>query len=186
VCRGPRAAGRGHRVGDHRLHHPRRSTTPPAQREPRGRRHALQALDGPRAADNRDRWESWLPAFTNELGPDHPDTLTTRNTLARWRGEAGDPAGAATATEQLLTDRLRVLGPDHPDTLSTRHNLASWRGHAGDPAGAATATEQLLTDCLRVLGPDHPNTLTTRNNLARWRAVAGHPASATSESRSVP
>ena len=147
---------------------------------------ALEALDGPRAADNRDRWESWLPAFTNELGPDHPDTLTTRNTLARWRGEAGDPAGAATATEQLLTDRLRVLGPDHPDTLSTRHNLASWRGHAGDPAGAATATEQLLTDCLRVLGPDHPNTLTTRNNLARWRAVAGHPASATSESRSVP
>src|SRR5665811_1305269 len=47
------------------------------------------------------------------------------------------PAGAAAATEKLLTDQLRVLCPDHPDTLATRHNLASWRGRAGDPAGAA-------------------------------------------------
>jgi len=29
------------------------------------------------------------------LGPDHPDTLTTRSNLAYWRGQAGDPAGAA-------------------------------------------------------------------------------------------
>lgn len=28
-------------------------------------------------------------------------------------GEAGDPGGAVTAFEELLTDRLRVLGPDH-------------------------------------------------------------------------
>jgi hypothetical protein len=66
------------------------------------------------------------------LGPDHPNTLTTRHNLARWRGQAGDPAGAATAFEQLLTDRLRVLGPDHPDTLTTRHNLANWRSKAND------------------------------------------------------
>jgi hypothetical protein len=44
--------------------------------------------------------------------------LGTRSKLAQWRGEAGDPAGAAEAYEALLTDRLRVLGPDHPDTLS--------------------------------------------------------------------
>jgi hypothetical protein len=59
-------------------------------------------------------------------GPDHPDTLTTRHSLARWRGEAGDATGAATAFEQLLTDRLRVHGPDHPDTLTTRHSFAHW------------------------------------------------------------
>jgi hypothetical protein len=52
------------------------------------------------------------------LGPDHPDTLTTRNNLAYWRGEAGDASGAAAATEQLLADSLRVLGPDHPHTLT--------------------------------------------------------------------
>ena len=38
------------------------------------------------------------------LGPDHPNTLTTRFQLARWRGEAGNPAGAVTALEQLLPD----------------------------------------------------------------------------------
>ncbi|MEO6701640.1 MAG: hypothetical protein ABIP57_09080, partial [Jatrophihabitantaceae bacterium] len=57
------------------------------------------------------------------LGSDHPDTLATRHNLARWRGVAGDPGGAAAALERLLVDRLRVLGSDHPDTLATRHNL---------------------------------------------------------------
>jgi hypothetical protein len=45
------------------------------------------------------------------LGPDHPDTLITRGNLAYWQGEAGDIAGAATASQELLTDQLRVLGP---------------------------------------------------------------------------
>ena len=97
---------------------------------------------------------------------------------AQSRGEAGDPADAVTAFEQLLADCLRVLGPQHPDTLSTRGNLARWRGEAGDPAGAATSYEQLLTDQLRVLGPEHPDTLTTRSNLARWRGEAGDRAGA--------
>ncbi|WBB95265.1 FxSxx-COOH system tetratricopeptide repeat protein [Solwaraspora sp. WMMA2080] len=122
--------------------------------------------------------EQLLTGMSRLLGPDHPDILATRGYLARWWGEAGDPAGAAVAFEQLLTDRLRVLGPDHPDTLTTRHNLAYSQGKAGDPAGAAVAFEQLLTDRLRVLGPDHPDTLTTRHNLAYSQGKAGDPAGA--------
>ncbi|WP_439657750.1 tetratricopeptide repeat protein [Lentzea sp. HUAS TT2] len=129
-------------------------------------------------AEARDYFHLLHTTATRRLGPDHPDTLTTRSNLAHWRGAAGDPAGAATAYEELLTDHLRVLGPDHPDTLTTRSNLARWRGEAGDPAGAATAYEELLTDRMRVLGPDHPHTLTTRNNLAHWRGEAGDPAGA--------
>ena len=75
------------------------------------------------------------------LGPDHPDTLTTRSNLAYWRGEAGDPAGAATAFEQLLADYQRVLGADHPDTLTTRGHLMYWRGVAGDPIDAENGSE---------------------------------------------
>ena len=108
------------------------------------------------------------------LGPDHPDTLTTRSNLAYWLGQAGDPAQARPPQfEQLLADQLRVLGPDHPDTLTTRNNLASWLGEAGEPAGAPPQFEQLLADQLRVLGPDHPDTLTTRSNLACWLGEAG-------------
>ncbi|MFK0202123.1 tetratricopeptide repeat protein [Streptomyces lavendulae] len=112
------------------------------------------------------------------LGPDHPDTLLARSSLAGWRGEAGDAVGAAAAYAELLDDRKRVLGPDHPNTLGTRNNLASWRGEAGDAAGAVVALAELLDDLVRVLGPDHPDTLTTRNNLASSRGEAGDAAGA--------
>jgi hypothetical protein len=64
------------------------------------------------------------------LGPDHPDTLTTRGNHARWRGEAGDAASATAVFEQLLADLRRVLGPEDPDTLTTRGHLAHWQGEA--------------------------------------------------------
>ncbi|MET7712390.1 tetratricopeptide repeat protein [Streptomyces sp. NPDC005407] len=107
------------------------------------------------------------------LGPDHPDTLTTRHELADCRGDAGDSAGAAAAYEQLLADRIRVLGKDHPDTLTTRDYFAYWRGKVGESAWAMAAYEQLLVDRLRVQGEDHPDTLTTRGNLANWRGEMG-------------
>lgn len=112
------------------------------------------------------------------LGPDHPDTLNTRRSLARWQAEAGDPAGAAAAMECLLDDYLRVLGPDHTDTLVARDNRASWQGQAGDPAGAAAALESVEADYRRVLGPDNHLTLTARSQVALWQGVAGDPAGA--------
>ncbi|WP_410635517.1 tetratricopeptide repeat protein [Amycolatopsis sp. cmx-4-83] len=125
--------------------------------------------------------------FTAEqqLGPDHPDTLTVRGHVARWRGEAGDPAGAAAASGKLLADMTRVLDPDHPDVLTARGNLAFWRGHAGDPAGAVAAFEELLADRVRLLGPDHPHTLAARGNLAYWRGRAGDPAGAAAASEEL-
>ena len=118
------------------------------------------------------------------LGPEHPDTLTTRCEIASWRAWAEDPAEAAAgvaALEELLADQLRVLGPEHPDTLTTRCEIASWRAWAEDPAEAAAgvaALEELLADQLRVLGPEHPDTLTTRYEIASWRAWAEDPAEA--------
>lgn len=37
-----------------------------------------------------------------------------------------DPAGAATALEELLADMMEVLCPDHPDTFTARSSLAYW------------------------------------------------------------
>jgi hypothetical protein len=134
--------------------------------------------DAGQTAAARDHFQHLAETTTHHLGPDHPDTLTTRDHLAFFRGEAGDAAGAATALAELLEDQVRVLGQDHPDTLATRHNLALWRGKAGDALGAAVAFAELLEDQVRVLGPDHPHTLTTRNNLALWRGLAGDAAGA--------
>ena len=107
------------------------------------------------------------------LGPDHPDTLTSRNILAVWLGDSGRIDEAITAFEGLLADQQRVLGPDHPNTLNTRNNLAVWLGKSGRVDEVITAFEGLLADQQRVLGPDHPNTLNTRNNLALWLGDSG-------------
>ncbi|WP_069167331.1 tetratricopeptide repeat protein [Nocardia altamirensis] len=146
---------------------------------------SLRSFDTPRAADNRDRWAAWLPLFVATAGPDHPDTLTTRNNLAHWRTESGDLAGAAAEFEALLTDDSRVLGPDHPDTLTTRSHLAHLRGERDDPARAVSELEAVVADRLRVLGPDHPHTLNTRNDLANQRGESGDLVGAVTEFEAI-
>jgi transcriptional regulator with XRE-family HTH domain len=123
-------------------------------------------------------WSEVAATADRVLGPDHPQALTARHNLADWRGVAGDPAEAAQALGELLTESVRVLGPDHPDTLAARHDLADWRGVAGDATDAAEALEELLTDLVRVLGADDPQTLTARHNLAYWRGAGGDAAGA--------
>ena len=57
------------------------------------------------------------------LGPDHPDTLISRNNLAGAYESAGRLGEAIPLSEQALADCERVLGPDHPGTLTSRNNL---------------------------------------------------------------
>ena len=75
-----------------------------------------------------------LPDQERVLGRDHADTLTTRNNIACWTGEAGDAREALRLFSELLPDLERVLGRDHPDTLTTRSNIACWTGETGDAA----------------------------------------------------
>ncbi|MGI5365148.1 tetratricopeptide repeat protein [Streptomyces iakyrus] len=115
------------------------------------------------------------------LGIKHRDTLLAWHCFARWRGQAGDPAGAAAEYADLLEHMLRVHGPDHPETLVTRSRVADWRGQAGDPAGAAAEYADLLEHMLRIHGPDHPDTLVTRSRVADWQGKAGDPAAAAAQ-----
>ena len=62
--------------------------------------------------------EQALAARERVLGPDHPDTLHSRNNLALAYQEAGRLDEAIPLLEQTLAARERVLGPDHPDTLN--------------------------------------------------------------------
>ena len=107
------------------------------------------------------------------LGPDHPDTLASRNNLAGAYESAGRLDEAITLYEQVLADRTHILGPDHPDTLATRNNLACTYRSAGRLDEAITHFEEVLADRTRVLGPADPHTLTSRNNLAAAYESAG-------------
>ena len=107
------------------------------------------------------------------LGPDHPDTLASRNNLAYAYKSVGRLEEAITHLEQVLTDSIRVLGEDHPLTLTSRNNLAGAYESVARLEEAITLYEQVLPDRIRVLGEDHPNTLTSHNNLAGAYYAAG-------------
>ncbi|VEG28712.1 tetratricopeptide repeat protein [Actinomyces howellii] len=113
-----------------------------------------------------DLYEQTLTDTQRILGPNHPDTLTTRSNLAYAYQDVGRLDEATDLLEQNLTDHQRILGPSHPDTLVARSNLAYAYHDIGRLDEATDLYEQNLTDHQRILGPSHPDTLTTRNNLA--------------------
>ena len=106
-----------------------------------------------------------VDALAGLLGPDHPDTLASRNNLAGAYRAAGRLTEAITLYEQVLPDSIRVLGENHPNTLNSRNNLACAYTAAGRITEAITQFEQVLTDCTRVLDEDYPLTKTVRENL---------------------
>src|ERR1019366_402305 len=112
------------------------------------------------------------------LGPDHPDTLASRDNLAGTYESAGWPRKAIVLHERNLADRERLLGTDHPDTLTSRNNLAGAYMSAGRRREAIVLHERNLADRERQLGTDHPDTLASRTNLALAYSYAGRPGEA--------
>jgi len=123
-------------------------------------------------AENLKRWQSWKARIESKLGPDHPDTLGTRNNIAAWTGEVGDAREALRLSRELLPDQERVLGRDHPDTLTTRNNIAAWTGEVGDAREALRLYRELLPDRERVLDRDHPDTLRTEATIKLMESAA--------------
>ncbi|MFF4368180.1 FxSxx-COOH system tetratricopeptide repeat protein [Streptomyces sp. NPDC001594] len=109
--------------------------------------------------------ERVLDVETRMLGPEHPDTLTSRNNLANALFGMGEPAEAIRLLRQTLEDRTRILGPAHPDTLTSRNDLACAVDGTGEHAEAVRLLRQTLDDRTRVLGPEHPHTLASRDSL---------------------
>ncbi|MFK0021646.1 tetratricopeptide repeat protein [Streptomyces sp. NPDC090798] len=112
-------------------------------------------------------------AWATNSGPDHPDTLTSRDNLASAYYAAGDLGRAIPLFEQNLADRARILGDDHPGTLASRNNLANTYHAAGDLGRAISLFEQNLISAGRVLGDDDRRTLASRNSLAGAYQEAG-------------
>ena len=97
--------------------------------------------------------EQILNASEQLHGPDHPETLTARASLARWTGEAGD---AATARNQLaalipvITQTLRH-GHDRNPGRPRQPRLLDWRsrrpGGCGQPVRRAGARPRQAPRC---------------------------------------
>ena len=111
-------------------------------------------------------YEKALATRSDTLGPEHPDTITTRLNLAAAYGEAGQWDKALPLYEQTLQLAKSKLGPEHPDTITTRLNLAAAYGEAGQWDKALPLEEQTFQLRKAKLGIEHPDTITSMNNLA--------------------
>jgi Tetratricopeptide repeat len=123
--------------------------------------------------------EPLIADLERTLGPDHPDTLAARNSLAAAYHAADRTADAIPLVQRILADRERLLGADHPSTLASRNNLASAYRATGRAAEAIPLFEMNAAACERLLGPDHPRTLASRRSLDHARQdlvdqVGGH------------
>jgi hypothetical protein len=105
------------------------------------------------------RLKELFEVWSEQLGPDHVDSLWTADYLARACGEVGERIRARWLAEDTLSRRRRVLGEDHPDTLGSASNLAGQLGEAGEVAAARELNEDTLARLRKVLGEDHPRTL---------------------------
>ena len=112
------------------------------------------------------------------LGPDHPDTLNSRNSLAAAYLAAGRVAEAISLFEQILAMRQRALGPDDTEVLTSQNNLASAYQDTGRIAEAIRLYELNLEVRERLLGLEHPSSLNSRGNLAAAYLAAGRAAEA--------
>jgi len=119
------------------------------------------------------------------LGPEHPDTLRTRNDLAVTLDDEGKYAEAEVEYRAVIELEKKLLGPDHPTTLTTRDNLGGALYHQGKYAEAEAEFRAVLKLEEKVLGPEHTDTLYTRNNLAGTLDDEGKSAEAETEYRAV-
>ena len=110
--------------------------------------------------------EDAVDMLADTLGPDHPNTLTTRHNLAYAHLEAGHVSAAIDMLEALLTDCTRILGPNHPHTLTARGNLTAAHQDAGNlPKVIALRHQAALANKARIPGPDHPKEGTVSSAL---------------------
>ena len=112
------------------------------------------------------------------LGPDHPDTLNSLNSLAAAYQAAGRADDAIQLFQQTLAARVRLLGPEHSDTHTSQNNLAVAYQDAGRIAEAILLYELTLAVRERLLAADHPSIINSRSNLATAYRDAGRLADA--------
>ncbi|MFG2096760.1 tetratricopeptide repeat protein [Streptomyces sp. NPDC048612] len=144
---------------------------------PDDRRAALAELAGRHTAaldlGRLGRWEeareahhALAAARERLLGPDHPDTLTSRLEAGHALGRLGRHFEAHQVYAEVLAGRERALGPDHPDALSCRHHVARNLGLLGRLEDCRALSQEVAAARARVLGAQHPDTLATCCELA--------------------
>ncbi|MDY7109933.1 MAG: tetratricopeptide repeat protein [Planctomycetota bacterium] len=120
--------------------------------------------------------EQALAIRRDELGDEHPDTLTSINNmgfLLKSQGRLAEPY-----YREALEARRRILGDEHPDTLTSINNMGFLLKSQGRLAEAEPYFREALEARRRILGDDHPDTLGSINNMGELLGFQGRLAEA--------
>jgi len=117
--------------------------------------------------------EKSFQIYTNIMGNDHPDTLSSMHNLASIYRDQGKWTEAVKMLEEVLAKSKEVLDEDHPDTLTSMHELALTYSRQGKLTEAVKMLEEVLAKSKEVLDEDHPDTLSSMHELARTYSQQG-------------
>jgi len=104
--------------------------------------------------------------FTAQSGPDHPDTLSSMNFLARGYYHAHNFDLSVALFQETFDRRKATLGPDHVDTLQSMNDLAGGYRALYKLDLAELFLKEALERRKATLGPDDLDTLESMNILA--------------------
>ena len=106
-----------------------------------------------------------LEASDRDLGPDHPETITSVGDLASVLLRQGKFKEAEAMQRRDLLGNEKAWGLEHPKTLTSLSILALTIQQQGKYTKAETIHRQALESKERFLGPEHPNTIESVYNL---------------------
>jgi serine/threonine protein kinase/TolA-binding protein len=109
--------------------------------------------------------ERAVQLWTDTVGADHPNQLTSKHNLADTLGRRGRYADAEKLERQTFEASRRVLGPAHPNTLRSMASLAITLENEGRWPEAEQLDREAVELARRALGEDHPDTLRPENSL---------------------
>jgi tetratricopeptide (TPR) repeat protein len=107
-----------------------------------------------------------LAIYEQHLGPEHPDTATSLNSLATLYRNQGRYPEAEPLYLRALAICEQHLGPEHPDTALNFNYLALLYQNQGRYSEAEPLLLRALAIDEQHLGPEHPDTASSLNNLA--------------------
>ncbi|WP_157963777.1 serine/threonine-protein kinase [Actinocorallia populi] len=110
------------------------------------------------------------------LGPEHPDTLSSRNILASALYLAGRAQEAEGVARTVAQGRARAFGQENPKTLRSWLLLAKILYTLGRASEALPVAQGVARDRSRILGPENTETQEARNTEG-WalHALGRHP-----------
>ena len=110
---------------------------------------------------------------SSELGPNHENTLLSKNNLGAALLNQGQLDEAEPILRETLHERISTLGDDHEATLTTANNLSMLLKQRGELEEAEVIAKRAFVGSLTSLGPANKDVLDTAQNYGEILAMVG-------------